>query len=115
MADRKQNSSSNKKSPMKKAKSSEDKGSKSKQKENAPASLSTIESQYPGITEQYDRYEAEELPPCSHCGSKDTARVHVGIIGRTILLAGSRKFKLVPNGSDRKGKYFCNDCKKFFD
>jgi hypothetical protein len=56
-----------------------------------------------------------ELPSCPHCGSGDTASVQVGIIGRTIYIAGStRKFKLVPNMKDKKGKYFCNDCKKYF-
>ena len=115
MADRKQNSSS-RKSSAKKAKSAEAKVSESKRKENALASMSRMERQYPGITEQYFRFEEAELPPCSHCGSRDTASVQVGIIGRTIYLAGaSKKFRLVPNVSDRKGKYFCNDCNKFFD
>jgi RNA polymerase-binding transcription factor DksA len=116
MADRKQNSSSIKKSSAKKAKPAEAKVSESKRKENALASMLIMERQYPGITEQYLRFEEAKLPSCSHCGSRDTASVQVGIIGRTIYLAGaSKKFKLVPNISDQKGKYFCNACNKFFD
>ena len=116
MATKKQNSSSIMKSSTKKAKSAEVKATQWKRKENALASLSVMECQYPGITEQYFRLEEAELPPCSHCGSKDTASVQVGIVGRTIYLAGvSKKFKLVPNVSDRKGKHFCNDCNKFFE
>jgi hypothetical protein len=79
-------------------------------------SPNSMEERYPGITEQQNRFQQAELPPCSHCGSTDTARVQVGITGRTILLAGStKKFKLVPNMKDRLGKYFCNACSKFFD
>ncbi len=74
------------------------------------------EDRYPGITEQLHSFEEAELPSCPHCGSGNTASVQVGIIGRTINLAAStKKFKLVPNVVDRLGKYFCNDCKKFFD
>ena len=111
MADKKKNKSS-----AKKAKPAEAKVSDSKRRENALASMSIMKAQYPDITEQYLSFDEAELPSCSHCGSKDTASVQVGIIGRTIHLAGaSRKFKLVPNGSDKKGKYFCNACGKFFD
>ena len=111
MTDKKKN-----KSTAKKAEPVEPKVSDAKRRENALASMSTLEDQYPGITEQYLRFENAELPPCSHCGSNDTARVQVGIVGRTIYLNGaSRKFKLVPNMSDKQGKYFCNHCEKFFD
>jgi ribosomal protein L13E len=76
----------------------------------------TNEERYPGITEQIRQFEEAEVPSCPHCGSGDTASVQVGIIGRTMIIAGStRKFKLVPNVSDRLGKYFCNECKKYFD
>jgi len=111
MADKKKN-----KSPAKKAEPAEAKVSESKRRENALSSMSIMESQYPGITEQYRQFEAAKLPSCSRCGSVDTASVQVGIIGRTIYLAGaSKKIKLVPNMSDKKGKYFCNECSKFFD
>lgn len=76
----------------------------------------TIEEQYPGIAEQIRKYAEAELPPCSHCGSTDTAAVLVGIVGRTMLIAQStRKAALVANEKDRLGKFFCNECKKFFD
>ena len=75
-----------------------------------------IEENYPGVTEQIQRFEEDELPPCPHCGSDNTARVQVGIIGRAITIAAStRRVKLVPNVVDRLGKYFCRECGKFFD
>ena len=84
--------------------------------EDTLAELVELEDKYPGITEQYLRFEGAQLPPCPHCGSGDTASVQVGIIGRTIHLAGfSRKFKLVPNGEDKGGEQFCNTCERFFD
>lgn len=78
--------------------------------------LYEMEQQHEGIVKSIMRFEEAELPTCSHCGSADTADVQVGIIGRTIYIAGATtKFKLVPNGSDKKGKYFCNECQKFFN
>jgi hypothetical protein len=72
------------------------------------------EKLYPGIRESIDRYKNSDLPVCKHCGSKNTAVVQIGIMGRTILLAGSTsKIKLLINGP-KPGTYFCNDCKKFF-
>lgn len=77
-------------------------------------SLDQMEAQYPGIKKQILRFENTELPPCSHCGSDDTANVQVGIIGRTINIAGATsKFTLIPNGP-KPGKYYCNSCKKYF-
>ena len=71
---------------------------------------------YPGIEEQLRRFKEAELPSCPHCGSSDTASVQVGVIGRTIYLAAStKKFKLVPNMKDKLGKFFCNNCGKYFD
>lgn len=87
--------------------------------ETSPAPVKeykTGEERYPGITEQIRHFEEMELPSCPHCGSGDTASVQVGIIGRTIYIAGStKKFKLVPNMKDKSGKYFCNNCKKYYD
>jgi hypothetical protein len=84
--------------------------------EDVLSKLAELEVKYPGITEQYQRFEGAELPPCPHCGAEDTASVQVGIIGRTINLAAlCRKFKLVPNGEDKLGEYFCNECGEFFD
>jgi len=76
----------------------------------------TAEEQYPGITEQIRQFEEMVLPACPHCGSADTASVQVGVIGRTMYIAGkTKKFKLVMNMSNKLGKYFCNQCKKYFD
>lgn len=76
----------------------------------------TIEDRYPGITEQIRHFEEMVLPACPHCGSADTASVQVGLIGRTMHIAGTtKKFKLVLNMKDKLGKYFCNQCKRFFD
>lgn len=70
---------------------------------------------YPGIKEQILRFEEADLPACPHCGSTDTAKVQVGVIGRTISIAVSTtKVKLVGNGP-KPGRWFCNACKKFFD
>ncbi|MEP7134304.1 MAG: hypothetical protein ABI904_05175 [Chloroflexota bacterium] len=84
--------------------------------DNVPAKPRSLEEQYPGITAQIRRFEEAELPSCPHCGSGATASVQVGLIGRTMCIAGStKKFKLVMNMADKLGTYFCNECKKFFD
>ena len=71
---------------------------------------------YPGVEEQLRRFKEAELPSCPHCGSSDTASVQVGVIGRTIYLAAmTKKFRLVPNMTDKLGKFFCNNCGKYFD
>jgi hypothetical protein len=78
--------------------------------------LDEMEQQHEGIVKTIMLFESAELPACSHCSSSDTADVQVGVIGRTIYLAtATSKVKLVPNVSDRKGRYFCNNCEKFFD
>ena len=78
--------------------------------------LDKMEQQHKGIVKSIMSFEEADLPACPHCRSGDTADVQVGMIGRTIYIAGATtKFKLVPNGSDKKGKYFCNECRKFFD
>ena len=65
--------------------------------------------------QQYRRFSRMKVPPCSLCGSKDTASVQVGVVGITIRLAATcQKFKLIPNGPP-KGEWFCNHCEKFFD
>lgn len=116
MTDKKKNKSAVKKASAKKRAPVEVKISEAKRKENALSTMSILERDYPGITEQYRHFEEAEPPSCSHCGSDDTASIQVGIIGRTIYLAGaSKKIKLVPNMSDKKGKYFCNECSKYFD
>ena len=77
--------------------------------------LVRLEKQYPGIANQIQQFENAVLPQCPRCGSKDTADVQCGIIGRTInIAAATTRFKLIPNGP-APGKYFCNACDEFFD
>jgi hypothetical protein len=77
--------------------------------------LDDMEQRYNGLVKTIMQFENAELPACSHCRSSDTAEVQVGIMGRTIYIAGATtKVKLVPNVKDRLGKYYCNECKKFF-
>lgn len=77
--------------------------------------LDKMERGYPGITSQIRYFEEAELPSCTHCGSNDTANVQIGIIGRTIAIAGmTRKFYLIANGP-APGKYFCRKCRQYFD
>lgn len=80
-----------------------------------PDQYEQFESIYPGIIEQFMQFENQQILACPNCESRDTASVQVGIIGRTIHIAtGTTKFKLIPN-SPWPGRYFCNQCKKFFD
>jgi len=77
--------------------------------------LEKLERDYPGITSNIRHFEDAELPLCTHCGSGDTASVQIGIIGRTMAIAGmTRKFRLIANGP-KPGKYFCLTCKKYYD
>lgn len=79
------------------------------------ATLRGMEAQHPGIEEQVRRFEEAELPVCPHCTSEHTAEVNVGVIGRTIYIAGTTtKFRLIPNGP-KPGTYFCNSCKSYFE
>ena len=65
--------------------------------------------------ELYARFMRMDVPPCTQCGSHNTASVQVGVIGLTIRLAATcRKFKLIGNGP-KPGKWFCNSCQKFFN
>ena len=64
--------------------------------------------------ELYARFIRMEVPPCTQCGSHNTASVQVGVIGLTIRLAATcRKFKLIGNGP-KPGNWFCNSCQQFF-
>lgn len=77
--------------------------------------LDRLERNYPGIKEQIMRFENADLPACKYCGSEDTADVQIGVIGRTITINGATtKIHLTLNGP-KKGSYFCNQCKKYFD
>ena len=83
--------------------------------EDGKSEVDKLETHYPGISGQQRSSDAAVLPSCPKCGSKDTARVNVGITGRTMgLAASSKKFKLIPNGP-KPGEYFCNSCEVYFD
>ena len=76
--------------------------------------LGRLEKLYPGIGTDIRSREKATLPKCSRCGSKDTAGVGCGLIGRTMSIAGATtKFKLIPHGP-KPGEYFCNACNEFF-
>jgi hypothetical protein len=77
--------------------------------------LDSLERAYPGIREQIVRFDGATLPPCTLCGSRDTAEANAGVMSRTInIAAATTKFKLIPNGP-RPANYFCNMCCKFFN
>ena len=77
--------------------------------------LEKLERDYPGITSSIMHFDEAELPLCARCGSDETASVQIGIIGRTIAIAGmTKKFHLIANGP-RPGTYYCRKCKKYFN
>ena len=79
------------------------------------ATLNRLDKRYPGIRKTILAFEKAALPACARCGSRDTADVGCGVIGRTIdIAAATTKFKLLPNGP-APGRYFCNTCQEFFD
>jgi hypothetical protein len=80
--------------------------------------LQRVEANYPGVRESIERFEAMDIPVCPSCSSDDTAVIQVGLIGRTMTIAGgTTKFKLIPNRSKPKWKrkYFCRACEETFD
>ena len=80
----------------------------------SPEQLESMEQSYPGIKEQVISQEEAVLPLCSSCGSANTALVSVGVVGRSMSIAGATtKIKLIPNGP-KPGDYFCNECRKFW-
>ena len=67
--------------------------------------LQRVEANYPGVRESIERFEAMDIPVCPSCSSDDTALIQVGLIGRTMTIAGgTTKFKLIPNRSEPKWK-----------
>jgi len=67
----------------------------------------------PGLIDDITYFEQMDIPPCPRCKSANTASVQVGVISRTMSIAcATTKFKLIMNGSP--GKYFCNDCERYF-
>lgn len=82
-------------------------------KKVSPETILQMESKQKGITAQIEFYEKMVLPACPTCGSKDTATVNVGIIGRTISLsAATTKFHLRANG--KPGDFYCNNCTSYY-
>ena len=80
--------------------------------------LQRVEANYPGVRESIEHYEAMDIPVCPNCSSHDTALIQVGLIGRTMTIAGgTTKFKLIPNRSKPKWKkkYFCRACEETYD
>ena len=76
--------------------------------------LERMERRYEGITKSIMNYENADLPPCPHCQSDNTAEVSVGLVGRSMTVAGATtKIKLLPNGP-KPGRYYCNNCKNYF-
>lgn len=77
--------------------------------------LEMCDRDYPGVLEYAEGLEAAEFPNCPLCDSEDTAKVNVGVIGRTILLCTmTTRFHLIPNGP-KVGAFFCNSCRTYFD
>ena len=77
--------------------------------------LQTAEDQYPGIQKTIESWEAQELPPCPRCGSVDSAKVSVGLVGRSITVAAATtKICLLSNGPTQ-GDLYCNACRHYFD
>ena len=76
--------------------------------------LTQLRGRYPGIVGAIMRFENAHVPPCRCCASEDTARVLVGIIGRTInIAAATTKVTLVPNGPP-PGRWRGNACEEYF-
>jgi len=80
----------------------------------AEEQLTRIEAGYPGIRRMVADFESLALPPCEHCGSKDTSAVQAGMLGRMIALAAATsKIHLTANGLE-EGSLHCNDCRRYF-
>ncbi len=77
--------------------------------------LDLMEERDPGIKKSILEIEAKVLPACVHCGSDDTASVGVGLVGRSMSMAGATtKYHLIAGGP-RRGAFFCNPCREYFD
>ena len=51
--------------------------------------LLKLDADYPGLRETILKFESLDLPPCSTCTSANSASVQMGIVGRSIALAGA--------------------------
>lgn len=76
--------------------------------------IDRMETQYPGITVQIYFYEKNQLPVCPECRRRDTAKVHVGYVGRSLNIArATSRFHLRANR--KVENYYCNRCQVYFD
>ena len=79
------------------------------------AGLDSLDKSHPGIKKSILEIEAKVLPACVHCGSDDTASVGMGLVGRSMRMAGApTKYHLIPGGP-RPGEFFCNSCREYFN
>jgi hypothetical protein len=77
--------------------------------------LDFMEERDPGIKKNILDIENAVLPACVHCGSDDTASVGMGLVGRSMRIAGATtKYHLIPGGP-RPGAFFCNSCREYFN
>lgn len=75
--------------------------------------LDKAEEQNLGFIDMMMAYENADIPACPFCSSRNTARVCVGLVSMSMLLAASTtKVHLRANG--KPGEYFCNCCKKYY-
>jgi hypothetical protein len=79
------------------------------------AGLDSLDKDHPGIKKSILEIEAKVLPACAHCGSDDTASVGIGIVGRSMRIAGATtKYHLIAGGP-KPGAFFCNSCREYFN
>ena len=77
--------------------------------------LERLDRYYLGLKDQVIHLEGKDMPAYPHCGSRCTALVGVGVVGRSLQMAVSTtRFRLWANGP-RQGKFACASCRCFFD
>jgi len=76
--------------------------------------LMAVESQFPGIREEIARLDSVKMPPCPHCGSGNTAVVHVGMAGHNVHLARATTKVALVLCAPAPGTHRCNGCGSFF-
>ncbi len=77
--------------------------------------LDLMEERDPGIKKRILEIEAKALPACVHSGADDTASVGIGIVGRSMRIAGATtKYHLIAGGP-KPGAFFCNSCREYFN
>jgi hypothetical protein len=74
-----------------------------------------MEREHPGIWDSIRAFEAVPLPPCTRCGSSDTALVHLGVTARTALIEIATTKVHLTDHDPIPGRYYCNHCIYYFD